>query len=142
MLSNLKKKRKKRKKTNKEKEIHLRTGQLSDSDSTIHDHEESRRPCNKQVKRSNDFLVVLKIAKSSTTNLIDLGQALDTSNNQVLNKEVQVSRGRTYWAAIKETVNCTCEFLNQKTPLVSIFFIYISMYGMFVNLRIYYIKCN
>ena len=40
-----KKKRKKRKKANKEKEIHLRTGQLSDSDSTIHDHEESRRPC-------------------------------------------------------------------------------------------------
>ena len=43
-----KKKRKKRKKAKKEKEIHLRTGQLSDSDSTIHDHEESRRPCTKR----------------------------------------------------------------------------------------------
>ena len=66
-----KKKQKKRKGTHKEKEIHVNKWQLSDSDSTLNDPEDSRRPGNKRVKRSSDFLVALKNAKSSTMNLID-----------------------------------------------------------------------
>ena len=73
-----KKNQKKRKGTHKEKEIDVNKWQLSDSDSTLNDPEDSRRPGNKRVKRSSDFLVALKNEKSSTMNLIDLGQVTDT----------------------------------------------------------------
>ena len=74
------KKQKKRKGTHKEKEIHVNKWQLSDSYSTLNDPENSRRPGNKRVKRSSDFLVALKNAKSSKVNLIDSGQVTDTSS--------------------------------------------------------------
>ena len=57
MLSTPKKKQQKRKETHKEKEIHVNKWQLSDSDSTLNDPEDSRRPGNKRVRRSSDFLV-------------------------------------------------------------------------------------
>ena len=44
-----------RKETHKEKEIHVNKWQLSDSDSTLNDPEDSRRPVNKRVRRSSDF---------------------------------------------------------------------------------------
>ena len=54
MLSTLKKK--KGKGTNKEKEINVNKWQLPDSDLSINDPEDSRRPGNERVKRSSDFM--------------------------------------------------------------------------------------
>ena len=121
-----KKKQKKRKGTNKEKEIHVNKWQLSDSDSTINDSEDTRQPGNKRVKRSSAFLVDLKNAISSTMNLIDLGQVTNTSRWFELS--ISSSRGRTYRVEIKEAVNCTCEFFNQKnTPCKHILYVFLNV---------------
>ena len=88
-----KKKQKKQKGTNKKKEIHVNKWQLLDSDSTTNDPEDTRRPGNKRVKRSSDFLVTLKNAKSNTMSSIDLGQVTD--NSRWLELSSSSSRGRT-----------------------------------------------
>ena len=91
-----KKKQRKRKIINKEKEIYVNKWQLSDSDSTINDLEDSRQPGNKQVQRSSDFFVALKNAKSSTMNLlIDLDQVTDTS------RWFELSRSKFPWENIQ-----------------------------------------
>ena len=127
-----KKKQKKRKGTHKEKKIHVNKWQLSDSDSTLNDPEDSRRPGNKRVKRSSDFLVALKNAKSSTMNLIDLGQVTDSSRWFGLSSSV--SRGRIYRVEIKETVNCTCEFFNKKnTACKHILYVYLNILNVCVS---------
>ena len=118
--------KKKRKETHKEKEIHVNKWQLPASDSTLNDPEDSGRPGNKRVRRSSDFLVALKNAKSSTMNLIELGQVTDTSRWFELSSSS--SRGRTYRVEIKETVNCTCEFFNQKNaPCKHILYVYLNV---------------
>ena len=82
--------------------------------------------CNKRVKRSRDFLVALKNAKSSTMNLIDLGQVNDTS--RWFEFSSSGFRGRTYSVQIKEIINCTCEFFNQKnTPFKHILHVYLNV---------------
>ena len=92
----------------------------------FNDPENSRRPGNKRVKRSKDFLVALKNAKSSTINLIDLGRVTDTLGWFELSSSS--SGGRAYRAEIKQTVNCTCEFFNQKnTPCKHIFYLYLNV---------------
>ena len=59
-------------------------------------------------------------------NLIDLGQVTDTSRWFELSSSS--SRGRTYRVEIKETVNCTCEFFNQKnTPCKHILYVYLNV---------------
>ena len=59
-------------------------------------------------------------------NLIDLGQVTDTSRWFELSSSC--SRGRTYRVEIKETVNCTCEFFNQKnTPCKHILYVYLNV---------------
>ena len=95
-----KEKQKKGKGTNKEKEIYVNRWHLSDSDSTINDPENSRRPRNKRVKRSSDFLVALKNAKSSTMNLNYLGQVTDTS--RLFELSSSSSRGITYTVEIRD----------------------------------------
>ena len=118
------KKQRIRKRTNMEKEMHVNKWQLSDSDSNINDPEDSRWPGNKRVKRSSDFLVAFK--NGSTMNLIDLGLVTDTSRWFELSSSS--SRGRTYRVEIKETVNCTCEFFNQKnTPCKHILYAYLNV---------------
>ena len=118
-----KKKKKERKETHKEKEIHVNKCQLSDLDSTLNHPEDSRRPRN---KRLSDFLVALQNTKNSTMNLIDLGQVTDTSRWFELSSSS--SRGRTYKVEIKETVNCTCEFFNQKnTPCKHILYVHLNV---------------
>ena len=122
-------KEKKRKGTDKEKDIHVNKGQLSDSDSAINDPEDLRPPGNKRVKRSREFLVALKNSRSSTMNVIDLRQVTDTSRWFELSSSS--SRGRTYRVEIKETVNCTCEFFNQKiTPCKHILYVYLNVFNV------------
>ena len=59
-------------------------------------------------------------------NLIDLGLVTDTSRWFELSSSS--SRGRIYRVEIKETVNCTCEFFNQKnTPCKHILYAYLNV---------------
>ena len=120
------KKNKRKEREHIRKEIHVNKWQLSDRDSTLNDPEDSGRPGNKKVKWSSDFLVALKNAKSSTINLTDLGHVTDTSRWFELSSSS--SRGRTYRVEIKETINCTCEFFNQKnTPCKHILYVYLNV---------------
>ena len=112
------------------KEIHVNKWQLSDSDSTLNDPEDSGRPGNKRVKQLSDFLVALKNAKSRTMNLIDLGQVTDTSKWFELSSSS--SRGRTYRVEIKETINCSCKFFNQSnTPCKHILYTYLNVLSVY-----------
>ena len=86
--------------------------------------------CNKRVKRSRDFLVALKNAKSSTMNLFDLGQVNDTL--RWFEFSSSSSGGRTYSVQIKETIYCTCEFFNQKnTSFKHILYVYLNVLNVF-----------
>ena len=59
-------------------------------------------------------------------NLVGLGQVTDTSRWFELSSSS--SRVRTYKVEIKETVNCTCEFFNQKnTPCKHIRYVHLNV---------------
>ena len=68
------------------------------------------------MKRSSEFMVALKNAKSQQSKLHLVNMGINDAYHKWFEVSSAVGRAKSYRLDICQTIKCTCEYFSQKIP--------------------------